>query len=126
MIYLTPSLLHRLKKNPFANETRDTPVEFGYRRSYSEEVRLKLPDGYRIIEAPPLARRRSKDIQFTSLCARDEEGLKFQRRLVLNKPVFQPDEYKSLQVAYRMIVGADRKQIILARRTEADVEGNSE
>lgn len=118
MVYLTPSLIHRLDSNPFEREKRIYPVEYSYPRASTENVTFTLPAGFRILEVPRLARQKSKLVSFIAGCKPDSNKIEFQRYLRINKDTYQPREYTKLRDHYEKIVSSDQGQIVIGRKED--------
>lgn len=63
-IYFKPGLFHSMDKNLFVSETREFPVEFGYRFNLQEYITYTFPREFEIVEIPQNVMIRNKYFVF--------------------------------------------------------------
>ncbi len=51
-IYLDPFFIKFFRKNPFIQEKRNYPIDFGYNREYAFHLIFNVPEGYKIKDLP--------------------------------------------------------------------------
>lgn len=52
VIYLNPFSFNFFEKNPFIQQERQYPVDFGYKDSYLYSINVEVPENYQIVELP--------------------------------------------------------------------------
>lgn len=55
-IYLSPLLMYGKQTNPFKNEERLYPIDFGYPKVSSHMINISIPDGYKVQTIPEMMR----------------------------------------------------------------------
>ncbi|TDQ22733.1 DUF3857 domain-containing protein [Tenacibaculum caenipelagi] len=103
---INPFLIEKVTKNPFKLNKREYPVDYGYPRSNTYTLSLKLPEGYTIKSLP----------QNTALSLPNKGGrfiLNFKNlnntiniysKITLNKRVYSSEEYHYLKEFYNQII----------------------
>lgn len=117
--YLNPFLSEQLKVNPFKQENRLYPVDYGHQRKYVVNFSLEIPENY-IIESFP----ESKAITLPgngasfSLISKKIENSKIilNSTIKINKPTFYNNEYSVLQILYKHIINSQKAPIVLKRK----------
>lgn len=117
-IYLSPFVLAKKAENPFKQEKRNYPVDFGHSFDEMYIAKIVIPDGYIIDELPK-----------TKLFALPENAAKYSFNLVqfgntinvtsnlsINKGLFTQDEYANLREFYGMVVAKQSEQIVLKKK----------
>ncbi len=112
MIYFSPPYLGKQKSNPFKSEKSDFPVDYPYTMNNVEKIKLKIPVGYSLNEAPPKAKMAFQGISFNLFSLSIDNEIEIQRIFKLAKETYPALEYKNLRQVYNEMVNADQKQII--------------
>lgn len=119
MIYLSSPAINQLKENPFKREKRYYPVEYNYAIASTDNVSLKLPEGYHVNELPQAINAKVKLQKLTFQNAWEDGGdtINIKRQVMIRKQMYKPKEYSTLRTFYDQIVKADQGQIVLSSAT---------
>lgn len=118
VVYLAAPLLNSLRTNPFQNPERMLPVEFPYKHSDQEEIRIILPPGYQVNESPLPAIIRQPKMNFGYSCKSNGDTLQVQYQYICQQMTFQPEEYKTLQTFFDEMIEATQTPVVLKRAEE--------
>jgi transglutaminase-like putative cysteine protease len=121
LLFFTPAIVGRHESNPFRLPTRSFPVDYTYPRSLSYELRLELPEGYRLLEHPPSRQLRhpAGGATYRRIVRMEDETLVVQTLLAINRVVFSPAEYPDLREFYTHMIASEAEQIVLTRAPAA-------
>ncbi|CAM1367967.1 conserved hypothetical protein [Tenacibaculum sediminilitoris] len=103
---LNPFLIERFTKNPFKLNEREYPVDYGYPRSYTYMLSLKLPEGY-IAQSLPEKRHLSlpnKGGNFIVNFKYLNNTISVYSKVNLNKRIYTSEEYHYLKEFYNQII----------------------
>ncbi len=103
--------------NPFKQELRSFPVDFGYGSEKIYTCSFTLPAGYKIEEMPArlLLELPGKGGMFAYEVAQQGDQLKVISKISLNKAVYSIEEYGALREFYSKIVAKQAEQIVLKK-----------
>ncbi|NBP67633.1 MAG: hypothetical protein EBU52_02705 [Cytophagia bacterium] len=117
-IYFNPVFFNKIKENPFRSEDRKYPVDFGHSFDQMYVLKLAIPEGYIVDEAP-----QSKAMalpggagKFTYSYTLTGNTINLMNNLQINKGVFNQEEYASLREFYNQVVAKQAEQIVLKRK----------
>ncbi len=125
-IYFKPGLFHSMDKNLFVSETREFPVEFGYRFNLQEYIIYTFPREFEIVEIPQNVMIRNKYFVFYRVLTRDRSNpnkLIYSRKFMLLKHTVPPSYYSNLKKFFAVIVDADQAQVVL--RSKQGISSNN-
>lgn len=116
-IYINPMTLSQIKENPFKNDTRKYPVDYGYCRETNYIARIKIPAGYQIETMPkPLVMELpEKSARVTYQIAADQNQITINYKFLINKEQFLGVEYPNLKELYNQIIKKQAEPVILKK-----------
>jgi hypothetical protein len=119
MVYLSPLVVKLFDENPFKQENRSYPVDFGLPLREKMMTTIMLPEGYIVDELP----------EPTAISLPDKAGL-FNFQVVnnvnsiqvlcsfsLNKTLFLPEEYNNLKTFFNYVLDKQEEQIVIKRKS---------
>ncbi|MBZ5522180.1 MAG: DUF3857 domain-containing protein [Acidobacteriia bacterium] len=111
---VVPALLFRaLKTGMFQNELRRYPIFFSYPFTETDEVTIKLPEGY-TLEAPPYRRKSGLSYAGYEISSTLKENqLVTTRSLRLDDASFPPEKYYELKGFFSVVMAGDGGQAVL-------------
>ena len=117
-IYITPLVKYQTKESPLKQEERLFPVDFSYPFEDSHYMTYSLPDNYKVEEIPKSIRLQWEDgsVRFEFLCQQMENKVQVVSKLIMNRAVFEPEEYKHLKDMFSKIVNKHAEQIVLKKK----------
>ena len=117
IIYIDPILIGRQKDNPFTSPMREYPVDFGAPFSESYTMLLTVPEGYAVEELPQskslVMEGKAGLFQYMVTQVGNKISLNF--RFSINKTLFIPSEYPTLQNFFNLVINKQAEQIILKK-----------
>ncbi len=116
-LYITPLLFFSMAQNPFKQEAREYPVDFGFPNQEKYVVNIDIPEGY-VVETLP----ESVNVQTEqNIC-----GFKYGIQVSGNKiqvnftqdiklPIVNADDYVSLKDVFQKLVAKQNEKIVLKK-----------
>lgn len=117
VMYIQPMLFSRIETNPFKEEIRLFPVDFIYPKSQNKTVRIIVPPGYKVDEAP-------ESVAFAlpnNTCVYKynilQSGTQIQitTELQINQSFFGFDEYELLKTFYDQVTQKEDEIIVISK-----------
>tara|TARA_R110001583_G_scaffold67308_3_gene192564 strand:+ start:20317 stop:22275 length:1959 start_codon:yes stop_codon:yes gene_type:complete len=117
-LFLNPFFDEKFSKNPFKQENRLYPVDFGHSKQYSVNFSLEIPDNYSVESLPESKSfvlpenggnfkyliRKNNDYRITLISS-----------IKINKPIFYNFEYESLKELFKQIIISQKTPIVLKK-----------
>lgn len=117
--YLNPFFDEQYKENPFKQENRMYPIDFGYPKEYNVEFLLELPLNYAIKSLPESKTYvlPKNDAQFILTMKNNEENkVTLNSSIIIDKPVFNNFEYEALKILFNHIINTQKTYIIIQKK----------
>lgn len=113
---LQPVLFNALKENPLEENTRNYPIQFPITLQDLLIITIKLPDNITLLKAPESKYYYTdeKGMEYKYLFSESENILQFQIDQRINKTLFDPSEYKALQIMFDKIVEIENQYLIFS------------
>ena len=117
-LYLRPLLTEGYTENPFKEENRLYPVDFGVPITESFSAVYTLPAGYAAEELPKTAviSLPDKGGRFTYEVKAEGNQLRVLSRLTLNEATYSAEAYGALRELFAMMVAKQAEQVVLKRQ----------
>jgi len=117
VIYLVPMLKWQMVENPFKLEKRQYPVDFGSPFDETFIIKINLPAGYAVDEAPEskimaLPENAGK-LMFNT--TKTNTAVSITCMLQINRSFFAQTEYENLREFYARVVAKQAEQIVLKK-----------
>ncbi len=118
LIYLKPLVTEGLPENPFKNDVRKFPVDFGTPIDRTFVGSYTVPDGYVVEEMPKniVLDLPEKGGRFTFMAAQNGNVIQVTSKISLRKSLYLPEEYAHLKEFYHQIVSKHAEQIVLKKQ----------
>jgi hypothetical protein len=116
-LYFNPLAAFVEAQNPFQDEKRTYPVDFGALRQEVLVMTLLLPAGYsaELPKAATLSLPNNGGRYVYSATSPTPGTVQFVSRLTLDKPVYGADEYASLREFYRLALAKQAEAVVLKK-----------
>ncbi|WP_456377854.1 hypothetical protein [Lutibacter sp.] len=117
-LYLNPFLSEQIKVNPFKQENRLYPVDFGYQRKYIVYFSLEIPKNYSVESFPEskaIALPDNKGSFILKIKKIEDSKITLNSTIKINKPVFYNNEYAFLKMFYNQIINSQKTPIVLKK-----------
>ncbi|RZJ66477.1 MAG: DUF3857 domain-containing protein [Flavobacterium sp.] len=116
-IYFSPMLFLARENNPFKQEVREYPVDFGFPYQDRYSITINLPDGY-VVESTPSPGLISTDSNIGSFKYNiASNGKQIQLSIVhdMNFAVVSQQHYETLKMFYREMIAKQNEKIVLRK-----------
>ncbi|GEP51686.1 hypothetical protein FNO01nite_23580 [Flavobacterium noncentrifugens] len=116
-IYISPMLFLRMKENPFKQEVREYPVDFGYPTQSKYNLTLEIPDGYKIQTLPAAANIITADEFGAFKYIIGSTGNKIQITITsdINTAILPADYYAVLKDYFQKMYDKENEKIVLIK-----------
>ncbi|MCV9929251.1 DUF3857 and transglutaminase domain-containing protein [Flavobacterium sp. LS1R49] len=116
-IYINPMLFFANKQNPFKQENREYPIDYGFPSSDKYSITIQIPEGYAVESMPvPSAIAMEDNLgMFKFNAAVNENILQLVITHQINAAIIPADYYSMLQEYYKGMIAKENEKIILKR-----------
>ena len=116
-IYLSPMLFLTDKENPFKQEIREYPVDFGYPFESKIYINIDIPLGYKVEFLPKAANLLTGDNigAFNYVVENTDNKIKMIVTTTINTAIVSADFYDVLKEFYQAMVNKESEKIILTK-----------
>jgi transglutaminase-like putative cysteine protease len=116
-MYINPLLFFTKEHNPFKQEVREYPVDFGFPFSDKYIVNIDIPEGYVVETLPKSAQLNMEDnlgsFKFMSITAGNKIQLSISHQI--NTPIVSSDYYPMLKEYYQGMIAKETEKIVLKK-----------
>lgn len=118
LMILSPHLFDKKEPNPFTNEKRDYPIDYGVLIDELVICSIAIPDGYGIEKSPEneLLTLPGGSGRYTFNFTSTDDKLIVMTRLEISKTLFQPEEYPYLKEFYARLIAKKSETIALEKK----------
>jgi hypothetical protein len=116
-IYISPMLFLTAKNNPFKQEVREYPVDFGYPMLNKYNINLEIPEGY-VIESMPTSMNIATGDNigtFKYMIANADNKIQIAITSTINTAIVAPDFYPVLKGFYQQMIDKQNEKIVLKK-----------
>ena len=117
-IYINPYFETPISVNPFTAPERMLPVEFPYKQSFNMSVRIAIPNGWKLEEAPKSTRITNTDNSISGqiLCdVSNNNEVVIQYRFRLSNIVYSNDKYDSLKQLFDLLANRSNDMLVIKK-----------
>lgn len=116
-IYVSPMLFFTEDKNPFKQEVREYPVDFGFPFTDRYNITLKIPDGFtaEVLPAPVVINMEDNLGSFKFNIAANENILQISIQHQINEAIVTTQQYEMLKEYYKGMIAKETEKIVLKR-----------
>lgn len=116
-MYFTPQLFLRDVENPFKQEKREYPVDFGYPISNKYNIIIEIPEGYAVESMPkPLNLATGDNIGlFRFNISAIENKIQVQITTDINEAIVPSDFYDALKDFFKQMIEKQNEKIVLKK-----------
>jgi hypothetical protein len=117
-IYVSPMLFFANEKNPFNQETREYPVDFGFPFLDKYNITIKIPDGFAVETLPVPAALNMEDnlgsFKF-NIVASENNTLQMIISHQINEAIVSTEQYEMLKYYYKAMIAKESEKIVLKK-----------
>ncbi|MEY4963701.1 MAG: hypothetical protein RLZZ323_1020 [Bacteroidota bacterium] len=116
-IYINPMLFYTSHENPFKQEVREYPVDFGFPFMDKYVINIQIPDGYKIESMPNSVNFSMVDNLGSFKFMTSASGNTIQVSIVsqMNTPIISSEYYTMLKEYYKTMIDKQNEKIVLVR-----------
>jgi hypothetical protein len=117
LIYLNPFVTNQLKGNPFKEDTRTYPIDYGAPSETVYMCQIKIPEGYKIDEMPQskVMALPQNGGRYLYNISHSNGVINLTSILAINRTLFAQTEYPVLREFYNQVVAKQTEQIVLKK-----------
>lgn len=116
LMFFSPILLDPTTSNPFKSEKRFYPVDFGHPFQETQEIKLTLPEGYKVEsypEATVIKLPNNKGLYSYQVELTEDHTIQITNKLIIDASVFYHEEYAALRQMFADLIEKEGEQIVL-------------
>lgn len=116
-IYISPMLFLAVKSNPFKQEVREYPVDFGYPSQSKYNIIIEIPGGYMVESMPAsLNIATGNDVgAFKYMIANNDNKIQVTITSTINTAIVSPDFYPVLKDFFQKMIDKQNEKIVLKK-----------
>lgn len=116
-IYINPLLFFTKQQNPFIQETREYPVDFGFPFLNKFTINIEIPQGYVVETLPQSTQLNMEDNLGAFKYVANNEGNKIQLVIShqINMPIVSSEYYSMLKDYYQGMIAKETEKIVLKK-----------
>lgn len=116
-IYISPMLFFTNDKNPFKQEVREYPVDFGFPQMDKYNINIQIPDGFAVETLPASAVINMEDNggTFKFVVAQNGNTVQFSIASQINDAIFSAEKYEMLKEYYKGMIAKETEKVVLKR-----------
>jgi transglutaminase-like putative cysteine protease len=116
-IYISPLLFLMANENPFKQETREYPIDFGYPKQEKFNINIKVPEGF-VVETMPKAINITTGENvgaFKYMIANSNNSIQIAITKDINSAIVPADFYEVLKDFYQQMIDKQNEKIVLRK-----------
>lgn len=116
-IYISPMLFFTNEKNPFKQDVREYPVDFGFPFIDKYNITLQIPEGFtaEVLPAPSIINMEDNLGSFKFNIAPAGNGLQINIQHQINEAIVSTEKYEMLKEYYKSMIAKQTEKIVLKR-----------
>lgn len=119
MVYFNPFFIRFFEENPFLEEERNYPIDFGYPIKYKYLINIRLPEEYKVHSLPEkvaIALGENKDATFQFNHQQTATAISFSFDLSLNRSYFEATNYSFLQDLFKQVTNIQKNALVALKK----------
>ena len=116
-IYINPMLFYTHRENPFKQEVREYPIDYGYSFLDKYAVNIQIPEGYKIETLPASGIFSMQDDLGTFKFMTNSSGNTINVIVIhqINTPIISSEYYEMLKEFYQKMIDKQNEKIVLVK-----------
>lgn len=116
-IYVSPMLFFGNGKNPFKQEVREYPVDFGFPFTDKYNITVKIPEGYapEVLPQPVVLNMADNLGSFKFNIVNSGDLLQISIQHQINEAIVSTEQYEMLKEYYKTMIAKETEKIVLKR-----------
>lgn len=127
-MYIQPLLFLKMEENPFKQEKREFPVDFGFPVNTKQIVELSIPEGYEVESLPKGVVMDMPDGmgRYKYVIKSTGDRIQLSTTFEINKAIIPAFNYKILKEYFNQVITKQAEQIVLSKITSDETTSSSE
>ncbi len=120
LIFFNPFLARFFEQNPFVEEERNYPVDFGYPRHYKYQINIALPEGYQVQELPKkdVVKLGENMAALKYYHSKSNEGVMISFDLTIDNTYFEPVDYQVLRELFKRVMDIQKNALVVLKKVQ--------
>jgi len=116
-IYLNPLLFFTTTINPFKQEVREYPIDFGYPIEHKYNVSVEIPEGFQMesIPKPVALATENGSLNFRYIIGTNGNKIQIQLTTTVKEAIFQSNLYDMLKDFFAKNISKENEKIVLSK-----------
>lgn len=116
-IYINPMLFFAVAENPFKQENRAYPVDYGFPFMDKYSISIQIPEGYEVATTPsPILLNMVEELgSFKFMISTTGNLIQLVISHQINSPIIAADDYRILQEFYQKMIEKENEKIVLKK-----------
>jgi hypothetical protein len=116
-VYVSPLLFYTEAENPFKQENREYPVDYGFPFMDKFTINIKIPDGYKIESLPASAILTMEDNlgSFKFMTNQTNNTIQVSAMIQINAAIIPSEYYTIIKEFYQKMIDKQNEKIILTK-----------
>lgn len=116
-IYVSPMLFFANEKNPFKQEIREYPVDFGFPFTSRYNITIQIPEGFMVetLPAPAVINMQDNLGVFKFNIGANGNSLQLNVQHQINEAIVSTEQYEMLKEYYKGMIAKQSEKIVLKR-----------
>jgi hypothetical protein len=116
-IYVNPLLFFTAEQNPFKQEIREFPVDYGYPSLEKYMINIQIPEGYKVETLPVSSAITMEDNlgSFKFIVNSSESGIQISMMQQINSAIIPSEYYSMLKDFYQGMITKQNEKIVLVK-----------
>lgn len=116
-IYISPMLFLTNEKNPFKQDAREYPIDFGFPFTDKYNITLQIPEGFtaEVLPAPVVMNMEDNLGSFKFNIAPAGNALQINIQHQINEAIVSTEKYEMLKEYYKGMIAKETEKIVLKR-----------
>lgn len=110
------SVFETRARNPFAPTTRKHAIYFEYPRTEEDEVKLTVPESFKVAAVPPPVNMNAGALAYKSEVKQDGNTVTLKRSSSVKVMLIEPKFYEPLRSYFSAVLTADQKPLVLTAK----------
>jgi hypothetical protein len=116
-IYVNPLLFYTQETNPFKQENREYPVDYGFPFMDKYAINIQIPEGYKVETLPASSVVAMEDNlgNFKFMTSQNGNTIQLSAMVQMNSAIISSEYYPTLKEFYQKMIDKQNEKIILTK-----------
>ncbi len=117
-MYISPLFFLSTNENPFKQEVREYPVDFGFAEEEKFNINIDIPEGYSVETLPVASALTTGEeiANFKYIITNTEQKIQISITSTINVPIVPADYYEVLKEYFQKVIDKQNEKIVLVKK----------